>query len=134
MISLFVSPATIRAEMNARMRFAIGALDWSSVVLQVGHITSPSSSPSVGWRSLASAGAASASASARDEQRSHVWSARRMPASQLGRADLARDALADEAAAAVDEERLREAGDAVLREHVPGPVVDVRIGELVLAR
>ena len=53
LISLFVSPAAMRAEMNCRIRSAIGAVDWSSVVLHVGHITSPSSSPSVGCRSLA---------------------------------------------------------------------------------
>ena len=34
-----------------------------------------------------------------------------------------RDALADEAAAPVDEERLREAGHAVPPKHLPGPVV-----------
>ena len=74
LISLFVSPAAIRAEMYCRIRSAIGADDWSSVVLHVGHITSPSSSPSVGWRSLASAGAASPSASsaATSEQSSRL--------------------------------------------------------------
>jgi len=36
LISLLVSPAAIRAEMNRRIRFAIGAVDWSSVVLHVG--------------------------------------------------------------------------------------------------
>ena len=60
---VLAAPAAMRAEMKCRIRSAIGAVDWSSVVLQVGHITSPSSSPSVGWRSPASArGAASASA------------------------------------------------------------------------
>ena len=53
-----VSPAAMRREMNAFMRSAIGELDWSSVVWQVGQITSPSSSPCVGCASLASAGAA----------------------------------------------------------------------------
>ena len=61
-ISLFVSPAEIRAAMKARIRFATGEVDWSIVVLQTGHITSPESSPRVGCCSLASAGAASTSA------------------------------------------------------------------------
>ena len=90
LISLFVSPAAIRAEMNCRMRSAIGAVDWSSVVLHVGHITSPSSSPSVGWRSLAAAGAASTSGEEQRGRESHDSSARRIPEVSFVGADLAR--------------------------------------------
>ena len=48
-----------------RGKEAAGACESSSSVWQVGHITSCSSSARVGWRSLASAGAASTSISAR---------------------------------------------------------------------
>src|SRR5262249_32704231 len=52
------------------------------------------------------------------------------PGGQLCLADLALDPLTDEAAVAPDEVRLREAGDAVLRQHIARTVVHVRVGEL----
>ena len=121
LISPFVSPAAIRAVMNCRIRSAIGAEDWSSVVLQVGHITSPSSSPSVGWRSLASAGAASPSASTTTTSVSHDASARLIPAVSCSLLISPWIALADELPVPVDEVRLRETGDSVLgRAPCPG--------------
>src|SRR5204862_569095 len=53
------------------------------------------------------------------------------PGDQLRLADLALYPLTDEPAVPADEVRLGEAGDAVLRQDVPGAVVHVRVGQLV---
>ena len=55
LISLFVSPAAMRARMNAFIRRATGASEVSSVVSQTGQTSSDSSSAAVGFDSLAAA-------------------------------------------------------------------------------
>ena len=82
LISLFESPAAIRARMNAFIRSATGASEVSSVVSQTGQTSSDSSSAAVGRSSLAAAGAASASAASASAAGSHAGAeARSMPAS-----------------------------------------------------
>ena len=130
-ISLFVSPARMRAAMNTFMRAAIGELDWSSVVWHVGQTTSPSSSPSVGWLSLAAATGASASTSSKSREQPHS-SAFWMPFGERLLRHGARH-VRDDPAAAIDEERLRCAADAPAPEQAPVAVAADRIREPELA-
>ena len=87
LISLFESPAAIRARMNAFIRRAIGASEVSSVVSQTGQTSSDSSSAAVGRLSLAAACADEGERDQRSdnpgrEQPHDGASARRMPASR----------------------------------------------------
>ena len=84
LIWLCVSPGGDAARMYALIRCAVGESDWASVSpSQIGHISSPSSSASVGCCSLAAAGAASASASSGDDERSLTTQRRATPASDV---------------------------------------------------
>ena len=123
LISLFVSPATIRAEMNtpdavrdrrARLveRRLAGRAHHLALELAEGRVALARERPARRARAPTAA----------TSERSHVASARRMPACSLAALISPATRVADEAAAAVDEERLREAGDAVLRQRRrPGP-------------
>ena len=70
LISAALWPAAICARMNAFIRVAIGELDWSSVVLQVGQTISASRSAWTGLPAAAAPARASA-ASSRREQAAH---------------------------------------------------------------
>ena len=85
LISLFVSPAAIRARMNAFIRRATGASEVSSVVSQTGQTSSDSSSAAVGFDSLAAAPPAQGERQQRQREqpsRRSPASARRIPSSR----------------------------------------------------
>ena len=117
LISLFVSPAAIRSRMNAFIRSATGAFDWSSVVSQTGQTSSASSSAALGgaprWLPRARRGRARRArappAASRRRERALDAGVEVGRRPRPGR----RSRYATTLPSAVDEERLREAGHAV---------------------
>src|SRR6266540_3632293 len=134
LISLFVSPAAIRARMNERMRSAIGELDTARDSWHVGQISSRSSSGRVGFCSLAAT--VPAAPRAREARPCARLSSGPpegdsvVPVELFGRHGPL-DVLADETPVPVAEPRLRKSAQAVAS---PRPVVLVTqggVGELV---
>ena len=76
LISAALSPAAIRARMYAFIRVAIGELDWSSVVLQVGQTISASRSACTGGAAAAGRPARAGERQRRARRRSEVGSLR----------------------------------------------------------
>ena len=112
LISAALAPAAIRARMYAFIRDATGALDWSSVVWQVGQTSSASRSAGFGRSAAAAAGTANASTSASDGDEPHHPSAsstqRRNRTRFVARVDAARRSAPRRGARAGRRRRSRE--------------------------
>ena len=115
-LALVSRPAAMRSVMNALIRCAAGESDWSSVVSQVGHMSSPSSSASVGCGSLATRRRGEHERDAARGRRSLMTSSARATAVPDVGGLRPRPATCSPTslAAPVDEERLGQAGHPVL--------------------